>query len=1011
MRPRRQAHRRTGRAVPGETAPLLIMAATQRVQGTGPSLTGSITLTGTPEVGETLTCPTGTWSGTGTITYAYQWKRDGSPIGGATASTYTLVAGDDETGVSCEVTATDDNGSTAGSSNAVSVTYPAASVTASDSLSVRTLTITVDSISAGAVASLSLLTLDSVDVLADATGTGPWTYVVPSGVASQTVAWTVTATSSGGTDTASGSEVVAADLFTSVGFGALTLAGAGGLALPSGATSISSAGVTNLVVSTGFVVPDTGGTVTSGTVVFNNGTEWTVTAAANEYSARSKTEMEAAVSAAGATTGKTVRMRPGAYDGSRYGFFYDLSPTNVVTLTTDDRDTTTVSEGFIEAASNLIVDNWTSTAASGDLMVVIGTCTNIVVQNCHIHGSTPIDLDGDYSVVAPTAPTNGIWVNKNEGTLTDIFLYNNTIHDVLTGIGGGSDAGTYAVEGNSISEIYGDCISVSSHGASATLILDNYLAGIIGASTDGANPHSDFVQFNATTADWPGIQIKRNVVLHKYHRATPQIFFVSNIPVGYFYDGIEICGNLAVSKGYGSAGINVNRVRNGVFIGNTVVTHPDAPGPALGVGLRIGESETAGTHIIKNNAADSINLWGTYISDNNVVLGVVGATVSYATAFAGPTYAPTSRAEALTMFAMKANGPLDADNSGTASLDDIGAAGTGYVTWASQNPGRGGSLDGSYGTTVPLAFEAEDFSVATGSAEAEIDLTIQALPSNGGSAITDVEYDVGASGTWISVPSYSGTGTYTLTMASASTSYSIRLRAVNAQGNGPASVGESATSGAAAPSGVSLTFLSSHVDAVDRTTYTFSSITLGALTSADFYVVCVSHRAGSAQAAPAVTVDGQSTTAVVENPAAATNQRVDYFVTAKGATIGASGNVVVTLSAATSRLGISIWKVSGAASNVPSDTDIDGPSASATPTMSVNAPANSAAITAICATGTYTSSTSANSGTSLYDESIESTVNHAGFGAEIASADATWDPDVTVGTATNVSVSVAVWGP
>jgi len=210
---------------------------------------------------------------------------------------------------------------------------------------------------------------------------------------------------------------------------------------------------------------------------------------------------------------------------------------------------------------------------------------------------------------------------------------------------------------------------------------------------------------------------------------------------------------------------------------------------------------------------------------------------------------------------------------------------------------------------------------------------------------------------------------------------------------------------------VSLTFLSSHVDAVDRTTYTFSSITLGALTSADFYVVCVSHRAGSAQAAPAVTVDGQSTTAVVENPAAATNQRVDYFVTAKGATIGASGNVVVTLSAATSRLGISIWKVSGAASNVPSDTDIDGPSASATPTMSVNAPANSAAITAICATGTYTSSTSANSGTSLYDESIESTVNHAGFGAEIASADATWDPDVTVGTATNVSVSVAVWGP
>lgn len=84
-----------------------------------------------------------------------------------------------------------------------------------------------------------------------------------------------------------------------VSFGALTLAGAGGVAKPAGATAISDAGGTNLVLSSGFAVPDTGGTVTSGTVVWDDGTEWTVTAVANTYSAKcDKTEIEAVHAAA-----------------------------------------------------------------------------------------------------------------------------------------------------------------------------------------------------------------------------------------------------------------------------------------------------------------------------------------------------------------------------------------------------------------------------------------------------------------------------------------------------------------------------------------------------------------------------------------------------------------------------------------------------------------------------------------------------------------------------------------
>ena len=77
-------------------------------------------ISGTAERGETLTSTTGTWSGTGTITFAYQWQRDNVDISGATSSTYVLVADDDNTSITCVVTATDDEGSTNSSSNAIS---------------------------------------------------------------------------------------------------------------------------------------------------------------------------------------------------------------------------------------------------------------------------------------------------------------------------------------------------------------------------------------------------------------------------------------------------------------------------------------------------------------------------------------------------------------------------------------------------------------------------------------------------------------------------------------------------------------------------------------------------------------------------------------------------------------------------------------------------------------------------------------------------------------------------
>jgi hypothetical protein len=61
-------------------------------------------ITGTPEVGQTLSCDPGDWGQTPDA-YAYQWLRDGAAIVGATGATYAPVIADEAHALSCQVTA------------------------------------------------------------------------------------------------------------------------------------------------------------------------------------------------------------------------------------------------------------------------------------------------------------------------------------------------------------------------------------------------------------------------------------------------------------------------------------------------------------------------------------------------------------------------------------------------------------------------------------------------------------------------------------------------------------------------------------------------------------------------------------------------------------------------------------------------------------------------------------------------------------------------------------------
>lgn len=85
--------------------------------GDPPVNTAAPIVSGTMIAGQTLSCTAGTWTGTPSISYAYQWRRDGAAVSGATASTYVLTASDQGHAIDCNVTAANAFGSASQDSN------------------------------------------------------------------------------------------------------------------------------------------------------------------------------------------------------------------------------------------------------------------------------------------------------------------------------------------------------------------------------------------------------------------------------------------------------------------------------------------------------------------------------------------------------------------------------------------------------------------------------------------------------------------------------------------------------------------------------------------------------------------------------------------------------------------------------------------------------------------------------------------------------------------------------
>lgn len=90
-----------------------------------PASTAVPTITGTAQVGETLTATNGTWSGSPSPTYARQWTVGGTDISGATATTYVPTEGDVGKTITVTVTATNSAGSSSATSAATAAVIEA----------------------------------------------------------------------------------------------------------------------------------------------------------------------------------------------------------------------------------------------------------------------------------------------------------------------------------------------------------------------------------------------------------------------------------------------------------------------------------------------------------------------------------------------------------------------------------------------------------------------------------------------------------------------------------------------------------------------------------------------------------------------------------------------------------------------------------------------------------------------------------------------------------------------
>lgn len=441
-----------------------------------------------------------------------------------------------------------------------------------------------------------------------------------------------------------------------------------------------------------------------------------ITSPANTYTVlASNTELNAALVAIGSAGGKTIKIRDGQFSVS--AFASKVFNNEVVVVAENEGQTHLVApsrDGIDFSGAEFITlrgFECTSVAfdgGEGQSIIKLDWAENLTFDNNYIHGLAR-DINGDYS--GETWPGNfGAFYVTSSRPVVNLTITGNLIKDVEDGIVL-QYSGDVLIKHNEFNSFYGDAVSVSDSSGDprngSLTVEENYFTNpMADYQVDGPTTNTGPQQniFNPTmnqSTDWPNIKFNRNILTNGSGRGYgwKGVFLTRAAGAGTssYYSGFECKGNL-ILLAQGTNAIIAANVRDAVIIGNTVA-HQDPSLSEITLSSKI-EVNGAGTNTVKNNIAETFTTDSSVVDSNNITIGLKGDTIPYGNIFVGP-FTTTDRTGVLTGFSMKPLGPADVDNSGTPTVGDCGAVGSGYVTFGNVREDIGWANNPAYESDTP----------------------------------------------------------------------------------------------------------------------------------------------------------------------------------------------------------------------------------------------------------------------------------------------------------------------
>ncbi len=437
----------------------------------------------------------------------------------------------------------------------------------------------------------------------------------------------------------------------------------------SSAYNLSSAGVLT-VASDASMVGEDGNTITftsdqgAGTITLNVDDSQTYNWTVNNYTEMGDAYTEALTTHSMLAAGPgQIILKDGTYDVTFDGYWKNRTMVNTLTFRAENQHAAI----FTNVTDIYNAGNFTFEGIRFEDQFQLQFGGNDITLNDCEHFDAAVDEDANAYDLSPGGPTSrAIW---GLGDASNLVVRRSKIHGWGQGIVCGQMTGPLTIEGCEITNYFEDAIAVG--GGNAVTITDNVIEMPLASSSSFGDPHADAIQFLGTSGqDWENITIERNIIYSAHPDRSNQAIFMDDMADTFYYSGTRITGNLIVNIGAASTGIRVMQAKGVNIHGNTVVSHLGAA--AQGTGIIVGETRSAGSHTIKNNAADVITVSGTSNSRNNMILGVGGSMVPYEEAFVGPSFNPMNYNDALSMFVRIKDSPLNIENK----THNVGATGS-----------------------------------------------------------------------------------------------------------------------------------------------------------------------------------------------------------------------------------------------------------------------------------------------------------------------------------------------